>query len=315
MSVIIKIFFIFFLSIFVGFGSLASTQEKLKNIDIDIKLQSLKKQYLYTHDQWMCIVKIVNQLKHILQSGDLLLCPGRSCIHFANVIQFHEYFAINGISVKVPAFSKGHYVLGSTRALDHGDHKNVKLKKRALKKKIKQLPKDFFENDVNVFNFLKEFENTPFYFDFDTQEIKLSKDFKLSIENINAYRAYLSKKWNITPQTLKRIRGNIIIFDSVCSGKGTGGFLKIILDWCVEEGVDMATKIKIINFNYRTREVPVFETNNPISIYWSTMTYLIVPEKIWREISFNHVKDSSFFFPPWCWKKVVSSQLYKTFKS
>lgn len=307
MLVVIKTFFIFFINILVGAGFLVCTQKKLK--DIDIKLQNLKKQYLYTQDQWVCIVRIVNQLKHMLQSGDLLLCPGRSCIHFANIIQFNEYCAINDISVKIPAFSKGHYVLESTRALDHGDYREIELTKRVLQKKIDKLPKNFFENYVNTLDFIKEFENTPFYFDFDAHQVKESKKFKLSVKYIKAYRDYLSKEWDITPQSLKRVKGNIIVFDSVCSGKGTGGFLKIILDWCREEEVDIATKIKIINFNYRIRETPVFEANNPIFTYWKTMTYLIVPEKIWREFSFNHVRDLSFFFPPWSWHKKQLWQL------
>ncbi len=83
------------------------------------------------------------------------------------------------------------------------------------------------------------------------------------------------------------------------------GFLKVILDWCQEEDLQIADKIKIVNFNYRVRSAPIFDMGNPLSAYWDSMLYLMFPEHIWRDFSYNHIQtlDEHFFFPPWSWEK------------
>lgn len=255
---------------------------------------------LYTEKQLQYISGMVHQLKTLFSQEDWLICPGRSCIHFSDILKREGYH------IASPSFSKGHNVLGCLRLSEHEGQKTNEKKLEELQEELKQFPAEDMKHKSKLLSFLTKFDDLPFYVDFETQEIKSSQSFIVSRKQIAGYRQYLMEKWGISPKLMGQTRGNIILFDSVCSGGGMGGFLKIILDWCQEEGVDIAAKIKIANFNYRERETPIFETNNPLSAYWHSMLYFLIPKPIWKNFSYNKVQTQSaehFFFPPWTWEQ------------
>lgn len=267
---------------------------------------------LYSKDQLNYISGLSNHLMKLFSKKDFFICPGRSCVHFTNILKVHGY------SIASPSFSKGHNVLGATRLSEYDNIEQKSVKYIELQKKLKNLPEGYLKTKDNLSNFLKDFEDLPIYIDFASSEIKASKDFSVSKVQNEGYRQYLKDKYGIFPDSLKAIKGNIVLFDSVCSGGGMGGFIKVLLDWCNEEGVDVANKIKVVNFNYRTRKVPEFESNNPLAAYWNQMLYMLVPEKIWREFSYNHIdsaEEEHFFFPPWTWDQRQLWEGLPTYKS
>lgn len=104
----------------------------------------------YNEDQLNYIAGMVDRLKTTFSKEDLLICPGRSCIHFSNILKAHGY------CVTSPSFSKGHIVLNVVRGSEYDNKEEKSEKQIELQEELRGFPKGYLDTKANLSGFLLE---------------------------------------------------------------------------------------------------------------------------------------------------------------
>ncbi len=109
-----------------------------------------EKSNFYDDEQLKYIAGMAQQCMALFSKEDLIICPGRSCVHFVSILRSRGY------CLATPSFSKGHNVLNVVRQSEYNDKEKKEIKQIELQDKLRQFTKDYFELKINLSNFMKE---------------------------------------------------------------------------------------------------------------------------------------------------------------
>ncbi|MDF2578139.1 MAG: hypothetical protein K0S74_1623 [Chlamydiales bacterium] len=243
------------------------------------------------------ILGTIKLLTSLIAPSDLLICPGRSAIHFANGLKILGTIDSRWRrEVYCPAFSKGGFTISDYR---NEIRKEFIYVSNERIEEFKQEMVEIQQKELNPNEMVTYLENRAVYFyDCKSKEVKLIKDLEFKKEQLIAYRRYLKDQVGLTPSILKRTKGKIVLFDTLCSGISLLGFINILRDWSLELGFDISHRLAVLDFNWRVSKnvTELFQKSNiPVS-------RLIANYDVWCDFSYNYIPDTSFFFPPWAWE-------------
>jgi hypothetical protein len=205
--------------------------------------------------------------------------------------------------IYMPAFSKGGFITGDFKNYENyynQEPEQSDLECKKLTEKLKLIDAAFAEQSITESQKIKFilalFENAMFYYDFDSNAIRRCDEFRMTQELFIQYEEYLTCFVGLTLEELREIKGNIFIADTILSGAGLIGFIKILRELGLKAGTEIMEKLQILNF-CEIQKLP--------EILGIQVKNLVVPRNIWCELAYNYLPDESFFFPPWAWKQKI----------